>query len=148
MKRFQFALETALRVRRLESEVEEAKLLGLERERAECRRSMDQLATAARRRPGCLLSGDPVSPAQLEDMDRLSVFVKKERQRLTALEGALLHKIAVSRGQLKQAEQRVELLEGLKTKEKDHWRHEADKELQTQAEESYNHQFPMRIDSD
>ena len=147
MKRFQFPLETALRVRKLEAEVEEAKLLRLERERAECRRAMDQLAATARKRPACLATGnEPVTPPQLEDMDRLAAFVKKERRKLSALEGSLLHKIAVARGQLRQAEQRVELLEKLKTKEKDRWRLEADKELQTLAEESYNHQLHLRAD--
>ncbi len=148
MKRFQFALETALRVRRLEAEVEEAKLLRLELERAECRRNLDQLAAAARRRPACLLTGEPVSPAQLEDMHRLSAFIKKEKQRLIAVEGALLHQIAFTSGQLQQAEKREELLERLKSKEKDRWRLEADKELQTLAEESYNHKFLLRIDAD
>ena len=148
MKRFQFPLETALRVRKLEAEVEEARLLRLERERAECRRLIDQLAVTARKRPTCLASGEPVTPPQLEDMDRLAGFVKKERQRLSALEGDLLHKIAAARGQLRQAEQRVELLEKLKDKEKDSWLHEADKELQTLAEESYNHQLHMRAESE
>ena len=148
MKRFQFPLETALKVRKLEAEVEEAKLLRLEREKAECRRSLDQLAATARQRPACLLTEEPVTRAQLEDMDRLGVFVKKERQRLSDLEGALLHKIATGRGQLRQAEQRVELLDRLKAKAKDGWRQEADKELQTLAEESYNHQFQTREDSE
>ena len=81
-------------------------------------------------------------------MHRLSAFIKKEKQRLIAVEGALLHKIAFTSGQLQQAEKREELLQRLKSKEKDRWRLEADKELQTLAEESYNHQFLMRIDAD
>ena len=144
MKRFAFPLETALKVRKLEAEVCEAKLLRLERDRAQCRRAIDQLATEARKRPASISNGELVTAREIEDMERLGPFIKRERARLTSLEASLLHKIALLSDQLRQARQKVELLVKLKTKSKELWQKESDKELQTLAEESFNHQFQSR----
>ncbi len=144
MKRFAFPLESPLRIRKIQADVENAKLARLEAERADCRRQLNLLPIEGRKRPDAIQSMQPMERNELVEIDSVAAFLKREKKRLTAREGELLHLLATARRSVQQATKRVELLETLKKDLRRNWQIEADKELQTLAEESHMHQLQSR----
>ncbi len=144
MKRYAFPLESALRIRKIQADVEIAKLARLEMERADCRRQLDLLPLEGRKRPEAIQSMQPMGRDELVEIDSLAGFLKREKKRLTAREGELLHQLTSARRLVQQATQRVELLETLKKDLRRKWQIELDQELQTLAEESHMHQLQSR----
>ena len=144
MKRFAFPLESALRIRKIQADVENAKLARLELERTDCRRQLDLLPLEGRKRPEAIRAMQSMGRDELVEIDTLAVFLKSEKKRLTAREGELLHLITSARRLVQQATQRVELLETLKKDVLRKWQVEVDQELQTLAEESHMHQLQSR----
>ena len=144
MKRFTFSLESALRIRKIQAEVENAKLARLEAERADCRQQLNLLPMEGRKRPDAIRALQPMEREELVEIDSIAAFLKREKKRLTIREGELLHQITSARRLVQQATQRVELLETLKKDVRRKWQIEVDQELQTLAEESHMHQLQSR----
>ena len=144
MKRFAFPLESALRIRKIQADVEIAKLARFEMERADCRRQLNLLPIEGRKRPDAILAMQQLERIELVEIDSVAAFLKREKKRLTAREGELLHLLASARRLVQQATQRVELLETLKKDVRRKWQIEVDQELQTLAEESHMHQLQSR----
>ena len=144
MKRFAFPLESALRIRKIQADVEIAKLARFEMERADCRRQLNLLPIEGRKRPDAIHAMQPLERDELVEIDSVAAFLKREKKRLTAREGELLHLLASARRLVQQATQRVELLETLKKDVRRKWQIEVDQELQTLAEESHMHQLQSR----
>ena len=138
MKRFLFPLASALRIRKMQAEVEEMKLFRLTAELGDCQRQLNDIGIAARERPEALTNFGYITGPELVEIDSRSVFLKKEKIKILAREAELLHRITAAKGLIREATQRVELLETLQTKARKEWQITADKELQTLAEESYN----------
>ena len=144
MKRFTFPLESALRIRKIQADVENAKLARLEAEKADCRRQLDLLPAEGRKRPDSIRAMQPMERDELVEIDNRAFFLKREKKRLSAREGELLHLITGARRLVQQATQRVDLLETLKKDVRRKWQIEVDQELQTLAEESHMHQLQAR----
>lgn len=144
MKRFTFSLESALRIRKIQADVENAKLARLEAERTDCRRQLNLLPIEGRKRPDAIGAMQPMGRDELVEIDNLAAFLKREKKRLTVREGELLHLITSARRLVQLATQRVELLETLKKDVRRKWQIEVDQELQTLAEESHMHQLQSR----
>ena len=144
MKRFTFSLESALRIRKIQAGVENAKLARLEAERTDCRRQLNLLPIEGRKRPDAIRALQPMEREELVEIDSIAAFLKREKKRLTIREGELLHLITSARRLVQQATQRVELLESLKKDVRRKWQMEVDQELQTLAEESHMHQLQSR----
>ena len=144
MKRFTFSLESALRIRKIQAGVENAKLARLEAERTDCRQQLNLLPMEGRKRPDAIRALQPMEREELVEIDSIAAFLKREKKRLTIREGELLHQITSARRLVQQATQRVELLETLKKDVRRKWQIEVDQELQTLAEESHMHQLQSR----
>ena len=148
MKRFNFPLEAALRVRGMQVEIAETRLLRMEVAKAACRRQMEQLHSERRTRPALLLSEESVSAETLVELDRFSEYARRESSRLATKEFEINGQIIAQQLIVRTARQRSELLISLQEKAKKEWQIEFDKDLQTLAEESYMHQIHERSQSE
>ena len=147
MKRFNFPLESALRVRRMQVDAAETCLQQLEAAKAACRRQMETLHSERRTRPAQLLAEESVSAETLAQLDRFSEYARHESARLASKDVEISGKISAQQLILRTARQRSELLDSLKDEAKKVWQIEFDKDLQTLAEESYLHQIHERTRS-
>ena len=125
MKRFNFPLEAALRVRGMQVEVAETRLLQLEAAKMACRRQMEQLHSERRNRPAQLLVEESVSSETLLQLDRFTEYARRESARLATKEVELSGQIAAQQLIVRVARQRSELLISLQEKAKREWQIEA-----------------------
>ena len=147
MKRFNFPLDSALRIRGMQLEAAETRLLQLEAAKAACRRQMEQLHSDRRTRPAQLLAEPTVSAETLAQLDRFSEYARRETTRLSSKEVEINGQISAQQMIVRTARQRSELLVSLRDKAKKEWQVEFDKDLQTLAEESHMHQIHERTRS-
>jgi hypothetical protein len=137
VKAFRFSLESALRWRKAQSTQEEETLKHLiadqQRLEAELRSIEAARRTAAREH----LSSPSLLGFEVRHMAAYSagLAAQSTRLRMTLVQAAEMVRRQQSR--CLEAERRVELLAGLKTKHHDVWRREADLELDLLAAESY-----------
>lgn len=139
MKRFRFTLEKALRWRRMQAELEEARLaelLGrrerLRRESATLERELaggEQALSAAARR------GAAVEPQELAALEEFRRYVRRRREELRRAETELEWRIGERRKAVLEARRAVRILEKFRAKKFAEWSREADREESRIADE-------------
>lgn len=137
MKRFEFRLESVLRLRQLQLESVQAKLHQLLAEEQRLNTALEKIASERRQAKAALCDHTNLESAELRTitafllgMDaRASMF--RERLRTAA------HAVAEQRKIVIQADRNVRLLTKLRDKKQEEWKGEVDREVENFAQESW-----------
>ena len=137
MKQFQFSLEHAMHWRRLRADVERARLESLfsELRKLEGRQAVmeEEVATAHED----VKNQDTIRAHQLFALDRFSRHMSTRKELLEAQRAELVAQIAQQQARLTAAMRDFELLEKLKTEQKEDWTTAFNKEQEDLASEVY-----------
>lgn len=137
MKRFRFRLESVLKWRQLQLELEEEKL----QERFTELRGLEQRAAALEagkvEAERTVLGAKTVEAGELAALDAHRRWVAAQRERLARAVQDCQKRIEEQRGRVRKAEQNLKLLEKLKERRLVQWTAAVEKEYQALAEEVY-----------
>lgn len=137
MKRFRFRLESVLKWRRLQLELEEEKL----QERFTQLRALERRAATLEvgkvEAERSVLAARTVEAGELAALDAHRRWVTAQRDRLARAMRESQQHIAEQRERVRRAEQNLKLLERLKQRRFSDWTAAVEKEYQTLAEEAY-----------
>lgn len=138
MKKFQFPLEAALRLRERAVEAAELALRATQGEWNAKQREREALVGEVRE-AALAVRGDGVAvdPEDFVALDKFRVAADKRLARLAHEATAIGKRLAERQAALQLAERDQKLVERLKEKARDRWEEEFDKEQQQMAEEAY-----------
>ena len=137
MKRFEFRLDSVLRLRQLELEAEEAKLQQFLGEQHRLSAALQSMATERHQAKAFVYNLPDFGTAELRNMSAfllgLDVKTNTTRKRLEEAVQA----VKAQRQRVVHAERNEKLLEKLRTRKLDEWKREADRELEDIAQDSW-----------
>jgi hypothetical protein len=137
VKRFRFRLESVLKWRLLQLELEEAKLQGLFTELQALGARREALAAGRADSERAVLALAVIEAQQLEALDAHRRWVTAERERLARQAADCATRIASQREHVRKAEQNLRLLEKVKERRLAEWSRALDKEYETLAAEGF-----------
>lgn len=137
MKSFEFRLERVLRWRTAQLISEEAKLRRLIEDQAGITQQLHQLRAEKSKIEGSAASLGSLYGNDLTTLHGYRLHTAKEETRLREALSRKEQEIAVQQRCYREAKQRLRLLEELRTRRLDTWRHEFDKEIEEIAAESF-----------
>ncbi len=145
MRRFRFRLESVLKWRLLQLELEEEKLQELFAELRALEARQAALAEAQHEAERSVLSLAIIEAQQLAALEAHRQWVAAERSRLAEQQAQCAARITSQRECVRKAEQNLELLERLKQRRLTAWSAEVDKEYQALAEEVFLATWHRRV---
>lgn len=137
MKRFRFRLESVLKWRALQLELEEARLQDLFAELRKLGARREALAAGRAGSERAVLTLAVIEAQQLQALDAHRRWVTAERERLARQESACTARIASQRERVRKAEQNLRLFEKVKQRRLADWSRGLDKEYETLAAEGF-----------
>lgn len=135
MKRFHFPLQQLLSWRRIQCEMEEAKLEKLIGEQLALRDQRRGLAQQELKERGRLSAGRSSSATDLVALAGWLRFAQEEHKRLEAADQAMEDPITKQRVAVRVARQRMELLDQYRDQSRQTWQREIEAEQDKQVEE-------------
>ena len=142
MKRFRFRLESVLRWRQLQLELEEEKLQQRFAELRALEQRQTALEAARAEAERTVLGAKAVAAEELAALDAHRRWVALQRERLAQAVADCQRRIQEQRAQVRKAEQNLKLLEKLKERRLGQWWAGLEKEFQALGEETYLAQWP------
>jgi len=142
MKRFHFRLQSVLKWRLLQLELEEEKLQELFRERQQLEDSRASLEAAKAEAERSVLGAHSVTACELAALDTHRRWLAAQQQRLAKQREECNARIEAQQERVRKAEHHLKLLEKLKERRLAEWSAAVDKEYQALAEEVYLAQWP------
>lgn len=133
MKSYRFRLQRVLELRESEAKTEEAALEQLWARKAQMEAERDGLAQSLERMGGSVTRQQYVNPSELVILDRYKQYVQGELKKWAQKLAAHQREIEQQNTRVIMARGRVKLLEKLREKGREQWRHEADRELEELA---------------
>lgn len=137
MKRFHFALQTALRWRNERAQAEEMKLDRLLAERQAHEKALTALLDRRARAERSVLDAPFVEAADLCALDAFRLQSNAESVRIRARASGCDARIAAQRSALVEARRQARLLENLRQKRRQEWTRSFDAELEQNAGELF-----------
>ncbi len=137
MKRFEFRLASVLRLRQLQLEAEQAKLQELVGEQQRLTRDLEAAATERREAKEAVYSLTNLDNAELRTMSAFLLGVDARSAKTRARLQEMAHFIEERRQYVIKAERKVRLLEKLREGKRAEWKHAADLEIETAAQEAW-----------
>ena len=144
MKRFHFRLESVLRWRLLQLELEEEKLQERFAELRALEQRREKLEAGKVEAERTVLGARTVPAEELAALDAHRRWVASQREQLARAVLDCQKRIEEQRGRVRKAEQNVKLLEKLKERRLAQWSAAADKEYQALADDVYLAQWQRR----
>ena len=135
MKKFSFRLEKLRQYRFMLFEQEEGRLQELHAERVRLEQQRRELDEDEQRTEARLRSQTVVALEELYAMDGFHRWVEQQRRRMEAEEKELVERTERQRQAVVEARHKVEALDRLKEKRLEHWKAEADRELEAAVAE-------------
>jgi hypothetical protein len=136
MQRFRFPLESAMQYRRVQADLEKAKLQQLFKELAEWDRKAADLE-AEYAEAEALTRSPAVTTVELQAMDSYREFAIYQRRRLAASKNECQSRIDAQTQRLTAAQRDYELLARLKSQKQTEWQKLADLEQESFAAEAF-----------
>ena len=136
MKNFVFRLESALRWRSTQLQLERAKLQSLQAEEHRLQQSLEALAEERREAAACLTQPQ----LQALDLRSLSSYLVGAEVRASVLQEQIRKRTVLIQQQRERvilAERNLRLLEKLREKRHLEWKHELDREIASDADEAW-----------
>ncbi len=137
MKRFEFRLASVLRLRQVQLEAERAKLQELVGERQRLVRELEAAATERRAAKEAVYSLTNLDNAELRTMSAFLLGVDARSAKTRVRLDEMARFIEERRQYVIRAERKVRLLEKLREGKRAEWKHEADLEIETAAQEAW-----------
>lgn len=137
MKRFVFRLESVLRWRRSQFELEQNRLRELAAERDRIRLRLRELDEHRRRQESELLVAGTLSGADLSALEAWRLRQRAEREGCERALAEAERRIGEQRERVLEARRRLRLLEKLRERRYAEWRADADREIEAMAAECY-----------
>jgi flagellar FliJ protein len=137
MKRFRFRLESVLKWRLLQLELEEEKLQEQFTELRGLEQRQETLAAGKAEAERAVLGAKTVEAGELAALDAHRRWVAAQRERLARAVLECQKRIEEQRGRVRKAEQNLKLLEKLRQRRLVEWTAAVEKEYQALAEEAY-----------
>lgn len=133
MKRFNFPLERVLKFRRTQADIEKAKLAAIEGELKKIRAEIESLAQSFADE----VKSVAATPTARAELGRYRMVVEHQTLKLTEKLHAKQAELEQQRLLYTRANQAAEVLEKVKTKQKQGWERELQKELDDLAMDSF-----------
>jgi hypothetical protein len=137
MKSFQFPLDKALKWRRIELELEEARYKQQSAELADIDRRRAEVEASRIRAEIQVREWNPVAATELTALGAFRLRVKSEEADLARRRAVCAAKLADQQKQMLEARRRCRLLERLKERRLAEWKSACDREIEEIAAESY-----------
>jgi len=137
MKKFEFRLESALRLRLTQLEGEKMKLQALLAEDQRLRIALSELDSERRKASSTLQTSAEISALDVRALSAFMIGAEARRNNLSKQIGRQSHLIAEGRTRVMLAERNVKLLENLKNKRRSEWQAEWDRELESNAQQAW-----------
>lgn len=137
MKRFEFRLASVLRLRQVQLEAEQAKLQELLGEQQRLLRDLEAAAAERREAKEAVYSLINLDNAELRTMSAFLLGVDARTAKTHARLAEMARFIEERRQCVIKAERKVRLLEKLREGKRAEWKHEADLEVETAAQEAW-----------
>jgi flagellar export protein FliJ len=138
MKKFEFPLDSALRLRNAQLKREQLKLQQLVAEEQRLRNSLHAILTEQSAARASLHTSESLASADLRALSSFLMGTELASAKLKEQIAARQKAVEEQRGHLMAAERNVKLLEKLKAQRLAEWKHELDLELETLAQEAWN----------
>lgn len=135
MKKFRFPLERLLNYRRAQLAAEQAKLEKILAEQRALRERREALELEDRTIRDNLRRLPELTSTELEAAASFRRYAEEESVRLLSAEGELASRLERQREALLAARRAVEVLERLRERKRESWRHELDREMEAQVAE-------------
>ncbi len=137
MKRFEFRLETVLRLRERQLEAEQVKLEQLICEERRIASALDAVGTERQQAKAFLCSRTGLEGVELRNISSFLLGMDAQAGVLRERRAGINRSIEEQRQHVIQAERNARLLTKLRDRKLQEWRQEADRELESIAQESW-----------
>ena len=137
MKKFEFRLEAALRLRQTQREIERSKLQGLLADESRLRNAVLALEAERQRASSALHSSQEIDAFELRALSAYNLGAEARKATLIQQLSRQNHLVAEARGRVIAAERNVTLLEKLREKQRAGWQAEWDREIEQNAQEAW-----------
>lgn len=137
MQRFEFRLDSVLRLRELQLESENAKLQQLLGERQRLTNELEAIATERRNAKSSIYSLTNLENADLRTMSAFLLGLDARANTLRGRVQEMARSVDEQRQKVIQAERNVRLLEKLRARKFEQWKHEVDREIESIAQEAW-----------
>src|SRR5579872_3209961 len=137
MLRFQFSLEKVLRWRSVEFALEEARLKQLAQEQIRLDMRMAALASERAKLADCVVTLANPRGEDLQAMVAYAAGLKRQMAKLAEQRARSERELAKQKKKYNDAKQRVRLLEELRARKLEGWRHQEALEIEALAAEAY-----------